>query len=210
MVKWEQLSASEGGRDNNMELAKNLETPRLVIRSCRKTDTDFILSIWGDRENGKFMTAAASENVDEKYLEAIEGLSDDPDGYNMIIELKESGASVGTCCAYPENGNYDIGYSIAKDHWKEGLGTEMIGALLQWIRAEGGKSVSGEAADDNKAWRCCINSDLRKAGKPGIKKWEKRPGLTPISCSLSWNERNRTDAAKKDAAEKQNAGIRGD
>ena len=151
MVKWEQLSASEGGRDNNMELAKNLETPRLVIRSCRKTDTDFILSIWGDRENGKFMTTAASENVDEKYLEAIEGLSDYPDGYNMIIELKESGAPVGTCCAYPENGNYDIGYSIAKDHWKEGLGTEMIGALLQWIRAEGGKSVSGEVADDNKA-----------------------------------------------------------
>ena len=122
MVKWEQLSASEGGRDNNMELAKNLETPRLVIRSCRKTDTDFILSIWGERENGKFMTTAASD-----------------------------GAPVGTCCAYPENGNYDIGYSIAKDHWKEGLGTEMIGALLQWIRAEGGKSVSGEVADDNKA-----------------------------------------------------------
>ena len=99
----------------------------------------------GDAETGD------SENVDEKYLEAIEGLSDDPDGYNMIIELKESGAPVGTCCAYPENGNYDIGYSIAKEHWKEGLGTEMIGALLQWIRAEGGKSVSGEVADDNKA-----------------------------------------------------------
>ena len=106
-------------------------------------------------ENGyrlyPFDLGRPGERVDGKYLEAIEGLSDDPDGYNMIIELKESGAPVGTCCAYPENGNYDIGYSIAKDHWKEGLGTEMIGALLQWIRAEGGKSVSGEVADDNKA-----------------------------------------------------------
>ena len=155
-----------------MKLAKNLETPRLVIRPQRKTDTDFILSMWGDRENGKYMTTAASENVDEEYLAAVEGLTDDKYGYNMIVELKETGAPVGTCCAYPENGNYDIGYCIAKDHWKEGLGSEMIEALLQWIRAEGGTSVSGEVADDNKASVALLHKfGFTEDRKSRYKKW---------------------------------------
>ena len=83
-----------------MKLQEPIRTPRLVIRSYTNADREFLLSTWGDRENGKYM-------VD------------------------------------------DIGYCIAKDHWQEGLGTEMIGALLQWIRAQGGTSASGEIADLN-------------------------------------------------------------
>ncbi|MBQ9300850.1 MAG: GNAT family N-acetyltransferase [Clostridia bacterium] len=58
---------------------------------------------------------------------------------------------VGTCCIFPENGNYDIGYCISKDHWKEGLGTEVIDAIIRWVKTEGGKSIAGEVADINLA-----------------------------------------------------------
>ena len=132
-----------------MKLQEPIRTPRLVIRSYTNADREFLLSTWGDRENGKYMVDPARENQDERYLSLIDKMEDEPNGYYLIAELREDGSRVGTCCAFPENGNYDIGYCIAKDHWREGLGTEMIGALLQWIRAQGGTSASGEIADQN-------------------------------------------------------------
>ena len=51
-----------------MLLIKNLETRRLTIRSWRKSDKDFTLSLWGDRENGKYMSDPVCENMDEAYL----------------------------------------------------------------------------------------------------------------------------------------------
>lgn len=134
-----------------MKLTKDIETPRLLIRSWQKNDKDFTLSLWGDRENGKYMSDPTYDNYDEKYLACVDEMEDNPDGYYLTAELKEEGKRVGTCCAFPENGNYDIGYCIAKDHWREGLGTEMIDALICWIGANGGKSITAEVADDNKA-----------------------------------------------------------
>ncbi len=134
-----------------MDLKENLETPRLLIRSCRESDRDFCISLWCDEENGKYMSDPALKNIDEKYLSCIDEMTDNQEGYYLIAELKETGLPVGTCCAFPEDGNYDIGYCISKAYWRQGLGTEMLDALIRWIRAEGGRSVSGEVADMNRA-----------------------------------------------------------
>ena len=155
-----------------MMLSRDIETPRLRIRSWRKSDRKFTLSLWGDRENGKYMSDPAFENMDEKYLACVDEMEDNPDGYYMTIVLKRDGSSVGTCCAFPDGGNYDIGYCIAREHWREGLGTEMMEALIRWIRSEGGTSVTGEVADGNRASVAL----LRKFGfcedrKTLFKKW---------------------------------------
>ena len=156
-----------------MRLANDLETPRLTIRSYRKADASFVLSMWGDRENGRYMIDPARENQDERYLACIEEMADDPEGYSLVAELRESGALAGTCCAFPEAGdNWDIGYCIHKAHWRQGLGTEMVSALIRWIEAQGGRSVTGEVADDNAASVAL----LRKLGfsshrKTHYKKW---------------------------------------
>ncbi len=156
-----------------MLLSKDLETPRLTIRSWRRDDKDVTLALWGDRENGRYMSDPVRENVDEAYLQCVDEMEDNPEGYYLIAAWKEDGTPVGTCCIFPENnGNYDIGYCIAKDHWKEGLGTEMVDAILRWVRAEGGKSVTGEVADGNLASVAL----LRKFGfaqdrKTRYKKW---------------------------------------
>ena len=39
-----------------MLLINNLETQRLMIRSWRRSDKEFTLSLWGDKENGKYMS----------------------------------------------------------------------------------------------------------------------------------------------------------
>ncbi len=133
-----------------MQLPKDILTPRLRIRTYTAADRDFILALWGDRENGSYMIDPATEHQDERYLVAIDEMVDEPDGYSLVAELRESGALAGTCCAFPEAGdNWDIGYCIHKAHWRQGLGTEMVSALIRWIEAQGGRSVTGEVADDN-------------------------------------------------------------
>lgn len=50
-----------------MLLINPLETPRLRIRSWRKSDKDFTLSLWGDKENGRYMSDPVRENMDEVF-----------------------------------------------------------------------------------------------------------------------------------------------
>ena len=155
-----------------MQLAEDILTPRLRIRSYCSADRDFILSLWGDRENGRYMIDPAAENRDERYLACIDGMESDPDGYYLVAELRESGAPAGTCCVFPEGDSFDIGYCIPKAHWRKGLGTEMVSSLVGWISAWGGCSVTGEVADANDASVAL----LRKLGfsperKTRYKKW---------------------------------------
>ncbi len=155
-----------------MLFIENLETPRLTIRSWRKSDKGFTLSLWGDKENGQYMSDPVRENMDDAYLKCVDEMEDNPEGYYLVAEWKENGTPVGTCCIFPENGNYDIGYCISKEHWKEGLGTEVIDAIIRWVKAEGGKSITGEVADINLASVAL----LRKFGfsedrKTRYKKW---------------------------------------
>ena len=155
-----------------MLFIENLETPRLTIRSWRKSDKDFTLSLWGDKENGKYMSDPVRENMDEAYLKCVDEMEDNPEGYYLVAEWKENGTPVGTCCIFPENGNYDIGYCISKEHWKEGLGTELIDAIIRWVKAEGGKSITGEVADNNLASVALLSKfGFSEDRKTRYKKW---------------------------------------
>ncbi len=155
-----------------MRLEKNIFTPRLTLRPYEKDDKDFCISLWCDEENGKYMSDPLRENIDEKYLACFEGMEDDPDGYYLIAVLRESGQPVGTFCLFPEDGNYDIGYCIARAHWQEGLGSEMIEAALQWIKARKGSSVSAEVADSNAASLALLRKfGFSQGKKTRFRKW---------------------------------------
>ncbi len=54
------------------------------------------------------------ENMDEEYLKLVDEMEDNPEGYYLIVEWKKDGTPVGTCCMFPEDCNYDIGYCISK------------------------------------------------------------------------------------------------
>jgi RimJ/RimL family protein N-acetyltransferase len=134
-----------------MRLPENIETERLRLRPYENGDKAFCISMWCDGENGKYMADPLIENLDESYLACFDGMEDDPDGYYLIAEFKSTREPVGTFCMFPENGNYDIGYCIHRAHWREGLGSEMLGGAIRWILAHDGRSVSCEVADDNAA-----------------------------------------------------------
>lgn len=73
-----------------MLLTKNLETPRLTICSWNKSDKDFTLSLWGDKENGKYMSDPIRENMDEEYLKCVDEMEDSPDGYYLVPNSKKA------------------------------------------------------------------------------------------------------------------------
>ncbi len=151
---------------------KPLKTNRMIIRSYTAKDKQFCLSLWCDKENGKYMSDPETGDADKKYLSLIDEMEKCEDGYYFIAELKDDAIPVGTCCAFPEGKNYDIGYCISKEYWKQGLGTEMISELIKWIASQGGASVTCEVADDNAASLAL----LKKFGfiKDGKSKYKKR------------------------------------
>ena len=71
-----------------------------------------------------------------------------------------------------ENNTYDIGYCIHKDYWKCGYGSEVIEAILAWLRERDVHKVTAEVAKENSA-SCAL---LRKYGfkaekETTFKKW---------------------------------------
>ena len=93
-----------------MKMEKDIETARLRLRAYRKKDKAFCIALWCDAENGKYMSDPNLAHMDERYHSCLDGMEDDPDGYYLIAERKESGERIGTCCMFAERGNHDIGF----------------------------------------------------------------------------------------------------
>lgn len=93
-----------------MLLNENIETPRMIIRSWYRTDREFTLSLWGDKENDEYMSDPSSDNMDQAYLQCVDEMEDNPEGYYLMAVLKKEGTPLGICCALPEDENYDTGY----------------------------------------------------------------------------------------------------
>lgn len=123
---------------------------RLYIRSYDNSDIDFVSKMWFDEENGRYLSDPTFEYIDEKFQKAVDGIQDCESGYYFVACLK-TGEKIGSASAFPDedNLNYDIGYCIHKDYWKNGFGTEAVNALLEWIQKKGAKSVTAEVAVEN-------------------------------------------------------------
>ena len=134
-----------------MKISEVIHTERLYIRSYDNSDIDFVSKMWFDKENGKYLSDPTPEYIDEKFQKAVDNIQDTVGGYYFIVCLN-SGEKIGSVSTFPdENGeNYDIGYCIHKDYWKNGYGTEAVSALIEWIKEKGAKSVTAEAAIENK------------------------------------------------------------
>lgn len=154
-----------------MKIKNKLTGKRIAIRSYRKSDLDFVSGMWFDKENGKYLSDPEREYIDERFQKAVDGMEDSESGYYFVVEFTETGELIGSCCAFPDSDNkvsYDIGYCVHKSRWRQGYGSEIVSLLLDWIKSEGGKSVTAEAAKENLA-SCAL---LKKLGFEIIKEAE--------------------------------------
>ena len=180
-----------------MKLDNCIETPRLILRSYRDSDRDFSLSLWCDLVNGAYMSDPLMQNMDEQYLSYFDDMENDPDGYYLIAEWRDSHAPVGTFCLFPEGDSWDIGYCIARAHWREGLGSEMIEAALRWIKARGGTSVTAEVADDNAASRALLfKFGFTESKKTRFKKRNEERYFDSHILMLTWDQPQPVDTVE--------------
>lgn len=145
-----------------MKIETALQGSRIQIRDYRKSDLEFLTDMWFDAENGTYLSDPARAYVDETYQHALDTLEDSPHGYYLVIELADTGETIGSCCIFPDETRkvYDIGYCIHKRHWKQGYGSETISLLLRWMQEQGAEKATAEVAVENAA----SNALLRKLG----------------------------------------------
>lgn len=138
-----------------MKFYANVSTDRITMRSYQTWDYGFVSGMWFDKENGKYLSDPEKMYIDEKFKNLLKEMSYTPEGYYFVVEDRDTGLLVDSCCAFPNLNSenkfvFDIGYCVHKSLWRQGYGTEIVTLLLSWIKEFGyGVSVTAEVAKDN-------------------------------------------------------------
>ncbi|MCH5274461.1 MAG: GNAT family N-acetyltransferase [Lachnospiraceae bacterium] len=145
-----------------MQLKNNLYASRITVRDYRKSDLPFLVAMWFDEENGKYLSDPTKDYVNDEYRKALEKLEDNPHGYYLTLVLNASEEIMGSCFMFPDDKkeSFDIAYCIHKNYWRQGYATELIPLIIDWVHGHGGIEITAEVAKENIA----SNSLLRKNG----------------------------------------------
>lgn len=123
---------------------KFIETERLLLREFFLDDANAMFNNYaGDDEVTKYLTwpthqsAAESEAVISEWLPDYEK----EECYNWAIELKELGEIIGAISAFDINEKVEklqVGYCIGKKWWNQGITTEALKAVMDFLFDEVG------------------------------------------------------------------------
>ena len=143
-------------------LTKNIDTERLIIRSTREEDASLCLNIWLDDEMGKYLGDPPRDKVDEAYLNFAKDIDKDESWFPFVAFSKETDDFIGTCSVVPQQDptQWDLGFCVHKNYWRQGYATEMIKALIAFGYDSGVRSFSAKVAQENIA----SNAVLKKLG----------------------------------------------
>ena len=123
---------------------QRIETARLILRPFTTDDAQAMFSNWAsDAEVTTFMTWPAHESVEisrmvlEDWVKSYENL----ESYQWAIELKALGQPVGSISVVNQRqdiGEMEIGYCIGKSWWHQGITTEALNAVIDFLFREVG------------------------------------------------------------------------
>lgn len=141
---------------------EEIKTKRLNLRGYKKSDADFVISMWNDPEMGKYMPDPSIENMDDEYRKVYDTLEDDEECCYLIAEYLVTGERIGACSfiASEDGETYDLGYSVHKKFWRNGYGTEMAQAMIDYAKSHGAKIITAPVNKQNAA----SNAVMKKLG----------------------------------------------
>ena len=118
-----------------------IETERLILRGIKVEEAEQVFNTWtSDEEVSRFMRWSTHKSVEEtKQWIMMEQENCKKDNYfDWGIELKEIGKLIGSIGAHyvPEIDRYEIGYGIAKKYWRQGIVTEAVRNMLNYLIKE--------------------------------------------------------------------------
>lgn len=113
-----------------------IETDRLVLRPLSLDDAQVAFDRWtSDPEVPKFMPYEAHKSIDDtiEWLSSIDNNSDTSYDFGICIR-NEGNYLCGSCGLYyePEMNCFSVGYNLAKNRWRNGYGTEVMRALVEF------------------------------------------------------------------------------
>lgn len=114
-----------------------IETPRLFLRKMTMADAQDMYAYSKDPEVSRHVLWDAHRSVNESkgYLRYIMRQYRNNEPSSWGIEHKESGHLIGTI-GYMwwnrENRSAEVGYSLSRKHWNQGLMTEALRAVLRF------------------------------------------------------------------------------
>lgn len=120
-----------------------IETPRLILRKAQVADADAMFRNWAnDSEVTKYLTWPPHGNIEvtEKVLASwVESYQQD-DYYQWMIVLKEIGEPIGSIMASTVGRaqSAHIGYCIGKAWWHQGIMSEALKAVMDFLFDEVG------------------------------------------------------------------------
>lgn len=123
---------------------KTIETKRLILRKFTLNDAEVMYQNWASEpEVTKYLTWQPHESV-EVTKAVIKGWMEDyrePEHYVWCIELKEIGEAIGSIGAGVSNakvGAMEIGYCISEAYWHQGITSEALAAVMDFLIKEVG------------------------------------------------------------------------
>jgi RimJ/RimL family protein N-acetyltransferase len=121
------------------ELLVVLETARLVLRRLSADDADFILELLNQSSFIRYIGDKGVRNTDDaiRYIETGPIASYERFGFGLyLVELKETGASIGMCGLLKRDSlpDVDVGFAFLPGYWSQGFAFESAAAVMNYGR----------------------------------------------------------------------------
>lgn len=153
------------------QIARILETKRLVLRYLSEGDIDFAVKLWLDPDMTRYTGGPRERGfLETEFSKAVA----DPcaEEYDLwMVERKDTGERIGQAGFIPKEIDgeeyMELNYYIWKAHWGRGYATEMAEALRDYgFKAKGLATLIAVIDEENAASR-------RVAEKIGMRVWKK-------------------------------------
>ena len=139
----------------NHKGTQTLETPRLILRQAQKEDATPMFHNWcSDPDVTKFLTWPTYRKKEDAYPVLENWISEyqKENFYLWMIELKEIQEPIGTISVVRQREEImqsEIGYCIGKQWWHQGIMTEALQAVINYLFWEVGMNRIEAKHDTN-------------------------------------------------------------
>lgn len=134
---------------------KRLETDRLILRRYTGSDAEPMYTNWAsDPEVSKYLTWPTHSSVEVTKSLVTDWIAryENPDYYNWVIELKETGEVVGNISVVQIKEKAEtaiIGYCMGQAWWGRGIMPEAMTAVMRYLFDEVGMNRVAACHDSN-------------------------------------------------------------
>lgn len=160
---------------------KTLKTKRLRLRKAKLADAEAIFRHYAqDPEVTKYVSWRAHQNLDETraYVRTCLLAWDTGKAFHWVLERAEDKQVIGMIIARVIGEKWELGFVLARVHWRQGYMTEALNAVITWALKQ--KEI-------HRVWAVCDVDNIASARvmeKVGmqregvLKRWSVHPNIS--------------------------------